>query len=49
MNITKTLKISVLGIGSGACNTISHMINKDFNQALLIAMNTDIKVLEITN
>ncbi len=49
MNITKTLKISVVGIGGGACNTISHMINKDFNQALLIAMNTDKKVLDITN
>lgn len=49
MNITKTLKISVVGIGGGGCNTISHMINKDFNQALLIAMNTDKKVLDITN
>lgn len=49
MNITKTLKISVVGIGGGGCNTISHMTNKDFNQALLIAMNTDIKSLDITN
>ncbi len=49
MNITKTLKISVVGIGGGGCNTISHITNKDFNQALLIAMNTDIKSLEITN
>jgi len=49
MNITKTLKISVVGIGGGGCNTISHIANKDFNQALLIAMNTDINVLNITN
>lgn len=49
MNITKTLKISVVGIGGGGCNIISHITNKDFNQALLIAMNTDIKSLEITN
>ena len=49
MNITKTLKISIVGIGSGGCNTISHMTNKDLNQALLIAMNTDIKVLNIVN
>lgn len=49
MNITKTLKISLVGIGGGGCNTISHITNKDFNQALLIAMNTDIKSLDITN
>ena len=47
--ITKTLKISVVGVGNGGCNTITHMTNKDFNQALLIAMNTDIKSLNITD
>lgn len=47
--ITKTLKISVVGVGNGGCNTITHMTNKDFNQALLIAMNTDIKSLNTTN
>lgn len=49
MKITKTPKISVVGIGNGGCNIITHMTNKDFNQALLIAMNTDIKSLDITN
>jgi cell division protein FtsZ len=49
MKKIKTPKISVVGIGGGGCNTISLMTNKDFNQALLIAMNTDIKSLDITN
>ena len=46
---TKTLKISVVGVGNGGCNAITHMTNKDFNQALLIAANTDIKSLDVTN
>jgi len=49
MKIIKTPKISVVGVGNGGCNAITHMTNKDFNQALLIAANTDIKSLDVTN
>ena len=34
MKKIKTPKISVVGIGGGGCNTISHMTNKDFNQGI---------------
>lgn len=45
MNIIKTQKISVVGVGGGAGNVIFHIATKDFNEVDLIAINTDITSL----
>lgn len=45
MNIIKTEKISVVGVGGGAGNVISHIATKEFNKIDLIAINTDITSL----
>lgn len=45
MKITKTQKISVVGIGGGSGNVISHISTKEFNKVDLIAINTDISSL----
>lgn len=41
-------KISVIGIGGGGCNMINHMIKEGSQKVDLIAANTDLQVLHIS-
>ncbi len=41
-------KISVIGIGGGGCNMIDHMIKEGSRKVDLIAANTDLQVLHIS-
>lgn len=41
-------KISVIGIGGGGCNMINHMIKEGSHKVDLIAANTDLQVLHIS-
>ncbi len=41
-------KISVIGIGGGGCNMINHMIKEGCKKVDLIAANTDLQVLHIS-
>ena len=41
-------KISVIGIGGGGCNMIDHMIKEGSRKVDLIAANTDLQVLQIS-
>ena len=42
-------KIAVIGVGGGGCNMINHMINEGSHKIDLIAANTDLQVLHISN
>jgi cell division protein FtsZ len=44
MNTKENLKISIVGIGNGGCNIISHLTNKNFNQVELIAIDINLQL-----
>ena len=44
MNTNKNLKISIIGIGNGGCNIISHLTNKNFSQVELIAIDVNLQL-----
>lgn len=42
-------KITVIGVGGGGCNMVNHMIDEGIHKIDLIAANTDLQVLHISN
>lgn len=46
-SVRSPVKIKVVGIGGGGCNSITHMARKHFSGVEFVAMNTDIQHLTI--
>ena len=46
-NTVKNKKIKVIGVGSGGCNTVNHMIKRGLADVEFWLMNTDKELLEL--